>query len=162
MIIICIFILPNKMNFSKQNLGSSLSLPAYGREGQGQHLFNWRRISQSEIRNSAVAKARAGREFLSPQPPFLPAPPERSVLVSAARSAAIIRDFAQKRFELRSVIATIRDIANFAGSLFARSPRLRRGIARISPYISAQNHSQCLDWSQLLNEVRTFFEQNPD
>ena len=51
-VIICILILPNKMNFSKQILGSSLSLPAYGREGQGQHLFSWRRISQSEIRNS--------------------------------------------------------------------------------------------------------------
>jgi len=56
-------------------------------------------------RNSAAAKARAGREFLSPQPSFLPAPPERSVLVSAAQSAAINRDFAQKRFALRSVIA---------------------------------------------------------
>jgi hypothetical protein len=30
----------------------------------------------------------------------------RSVLVSAARSAAIIRDFAQNGFALRSVIAT--------------------------------------------------------
>jgi hypothetical protein len=28
-------------------------------------------------KNSATAKARAGREFLSPAPPFLPAPPER-------------------------------------------------------------------------------------
>jgi hypothetical protein len=36
----------------------------------------------------------------------MPAPPERSVLVSAARSAAIIRDFAQNGFALRSVIAT--------------------------------------------------------
>ena len=61
-VIICILILPNKMNFSKQILGSSLSLPAYGREGQGQHLFNWRRFSRSEKRNSAAAKARAGRE----------------------------------------------------------------------------------------------------
>jgi hypothetical protein len=46
---------------------------------------------------------------------------------------------AQKRFALRSVIATNLNIANFAGSLFARSPRLRRGFARIFPYISAQN-----------------------
>ena len=69
------------------------------------HIY-WRRISQREIRNSAAAEARAGREFISPTPPFLPAPPERSVLVSAAQSAAIIRDFVQKRFERRSVIAT--------------------------------------------------------
>ena len=66
-------------------------------------------------------------------------PPERSV--SAARSAAISQDFAQKRFALRSVIATSLNIANFAGSLFARSPRLRRGFARIFPYISAQNQT---------------------
>jgi len=90
------------------------------------HIY-WRRISQREIRNSAAAEARAGREFISPTPPFLPAPPERSVLVSAALRAAIIQDFAQKRFALRSVIATNLNIANFAGSLLARSPRLRRG-----------------------------------
>jgi len=129
------------MNFSNQILGSSLSLPAYGWEGQGQHLFYWRRLLRSKKRNSAAAKARAGREFISPTPPFLPAPPERSVLVSAARSAPINRDFAQKRFALRSVIATNLNIANFAGSLFARSPRRRRGFPRIFPYISAQNQT---------------------
>ena len=48
---------------------------------------------------------------------------------------------AQKRFALRSVIATNLNIANFAGSLFARSPRLWRGFARIFPYISAQNQT---------------------
>ena len=80
-------------------------------------------------RNSAAAKARAGREFLSPQPPFLPAPPERSVLVSAARSAAIIRDFAQKRFALRSVIATKLDIESFRKKVrarIARAPKLKK------------------------------------
>jgi len=35
-------------------------------------------VPVSLARNSAAAKARAGREFLSPQPPFPPAPPERS------------------------------------------------------------------------------------
>jgi len=41
----------------------------------------------------------------SPHPPsFLPA--RASGFVSAARSAAISRDFVQKRFERRSVIAT--------------------------------------------------------
>ena len=49
--------------------------------------------------------------------------------------------FAQNGFALRSVIATNLNIANFAGSLFARSPRLRRGFARIFPYISAQNQT---------------------
>jgi hypothetical protein len=27
---------------------------------------------------------------------------------------------------------------------------------------NASEFSKCLDWSQLLNEARTFFEQNPD
>jgi len=69
-------------------------------------------------RNSAAAKAkaRAGREFIFPTPLFLPAPPERSVLVSAARSAAIIPAFfVQKRFALRSVIATIKIINYILG-----------------------------------------------
>ena len=94
------------MNFSKQILGSSLLLPAYGRAGQGQHLFLAAHFAKRNTKNCGGEKARAGRAFISPLSPFLPAPPERSVLVSAARSAAIIRDFAQNRFALRSVIAT--------------------------------------------------------
>ena len=50
-------------------------------------------------------------------------------------------NLAQNGFALRSVIATNLNIANFAGSLFARSPRLRRGFAHIFPYISAQNQT---------------------
>ena len=92
----------------QSKFGSSLSLPAYGREGQGQHLSFWRRISQSEIQNSAAAEkseseSEGGQKFLPPNPlPFCPH--ERSV--SAARSAAISRSFVQNRFELRSAIAT--------------------------------------------------------
>ena len=52
--------------------GNSYLLPAYGREGQGQHLFSWRRISQSEIRNSAAEKSESesegGQKFLPPNP----------------------------------------------------------------------------------------------
>ena len=48
--------------------GNSYLLSAYGREGQGQHLFSWRRISQSEIRNSAAEKSESesegGQKFL--------------------------------------------------------------------------------------------------
>ena len=112
------------MIFSKQILGSSLSLPAYGREGQGQYLLFWRRISQSEIRNSAAAEkseseSEGGQKFLPPNPlPFCP--PERSV--SAARSAAISRDFVQKRFELRSVIATNLNFFKFRGVLLLARP----------------------------------------
>src|SRR3990167_10817999 len=40
----------------------------------------WRRISQSEIQNSAVAESEGGQKFLPPNPlPFCP--PERSVSV---------------------------------------------------------------------------------
>ena len=87
------------LDFNKLVNGSSLSLPAYGRDGQGQRLF-LRRFSQSEKRISAAANARAGRAFLSPLPPFLPAPPERwAVGGSAALRAALkvcIRIFAEK------------------------------------------------------------------
>jgi len=112
------------LKFGKQK-GSSLSLPAYGRVGQGQHFLFWRRISQSEIRNSAAAEkseseSEGGQKFLPPNPlPFCP--PERSV--SAARSAAISRSFVQNRFELRSAIATNSDILKIEGHLIARSPR---------------------------------------
>ena len=87
--------------------------------------ISWRRISQSEIRNSAAAEkseseSEGGQKFLPPNPlPFCP--PERSV--SAARSAAINRSFVQKRFELRSVIATKLDILKIQRRLVARSPR---------------------------------------
>jgi len=48
---------------------------------------------------------------------------------------------AQKRFALRSVIATNLNVANFAGSLFARLPRLRWGFARIFPHILGLNQT---------------------
>ena len=47
-------IIHNLICLVNKNKGSSLLLPAYGREGQGQHLFNWRRISQSEIRRKKI------------------------------------------------------------------------------------------------------------
>jgi len=126
--------------FSVKILGSNDLLCAHGWAGQTQHSY-WRRISQSEIRNSAAAEkseseSEGGQKFLPPNPlPFCP--PERSV--SAARSAAISRSFVQKRFELRSVIATNSDILKIEEHLIARSPRLRRGYARIFPYISELN-----------------------
>jgi len=73
--------------------------------------ISWRRISQSEIRNSAAAEkseseSEGGQKFLPPNPlPFCP--PERSVFCSAF-GGAISQGFAQKRFELRSVIATLK------------------------------------------------------
>jgi len=115
-------------------------LCAHGWAGQTQFPF-WRRISQGEIRKIAAAKketakARAGKNSFPPNPlPFCP--PERSV--STARSAAISQSFVQKRFELRSVIATNQDILKIEGHLVARSPRLRRVSLRKKPCISELN-----------------------
>ena len=85
--------------------------------------IHWRRISQSEIRNSAAAEkseseSEGGQKFLPrriakrllrgvpPQPPsFLPA---RAFSFCSAFGGAISRSFVQNRFELRSAIATIR------------------------------------------------------
>ena len=144
------------MNLSKQILGSSLSLPAYGREGQGQHFFSWRRISQSEIRNSATAEkleseSEGGQKFLPPNPlPFCP--PERSVFCSAF-GGAISWSFVQKRFELRSAIATNQDISNFQGKEFARSPRPRRVSLRKKPCPPALFQLRRVNISELNQKV---------
>lgn len=100
-------ILPKYLIIVKKK-GSRILLCAHGWAGQTQPLFFWRRISQSEIRNSAAEKSESesegGQKFLPPNPlPFCP--PERSVFCSA-KGGAINRSFVQNRFELRSVIAT--------------------------------------------------------
>src|SRR3989339_1365985 len=82
--------------------GSSCLLCAHGWVGQAQHLFSWRRISQSEIRNSAAEKSESesegGQKFLPPNPlPFCP--PERSVW-RAKRAISSV----QKMFERSCII----------------------------------------------------------
>src|SRR3989338_3012569 len=105
--------------------------------------ISWRRISQSEIRNSAAAEkseseSEGGQKFLPPNPlPFCP--PERSV--SSARSAAILRSFVQKRFERRSVIATNQNLTTFQDERTARSPRLRRVSLRKNPFVWRLNQT---------------------
>jgi len=111
--------------FLVKNKGSKNLLYAHGREGQTQlHIFLFlRRISQSEIRNSAAAEkleseSEGGQKFLPPNPlPFCP--PERSV--SVARSAAISQSFVQNRFELRSVIATKKPLRPRSERFFCRA-----------------------------------------
>jgi len=68
--------IPNIQNSSNKIKGSSLSLPAYGREGQGQHLLA-AHFAKQNTKNCGGGKARARREFIFPTPFFLPAPPER-------------------------------------------------------------------------------------
>ena len=66
-------------------------LCAHGWAGQGQHLFSWRRISQSEIRISAAAEkleseSEGGRKFLPPNPlPFRP--PDWTARIFCERTA---------------------------------------------------------------------------
>ena len=68
--------------------------------------FHWHEIRR---RRKKIGIGKRGRAKIPSPPNPLPfCPPERSV--SAARSAAISRSFVQKRFELRSVIATKLDI----------------------------------------------------
>jgi hypothetical protein len=72
-------------------------------------------------------KARAGKNSFLLTPFLFARPSVRfSFLPREARQSAPVRAqiVAQRRFALRSVIATNLNIANFAGSWFARSPRL--------------------------------------
>src|SRR3989344_5066733 len=76
--------------FSQTKSGSNNLLCAHERVGQAQHLFFWRRISQSEIRNSAAAEkseseSEGGQKFLPPPTPFLFARPSVQFLPSRQR-----------------------------------------------------------------------------
>ncbi|MFH1968641.1 MAG: hypothetical protein ABIJ84_04605 [bacterium] len=80
---------------------------------------SWRRISQSEIRNSAAAESEGGQKFLLPNPlPFCP--PERSVW-RAKRAVS----FAQKRFGFRQIIAPQSNFQEFCRQIRPREARQR-------------------------------------
>jgi len=68
----------------------------------------------------------------------------------------------QKRFALRSVIATKLDILKIRDNWLLSPPVGRINSGGASEQTNCPQNSQCLGWSQLLNEARTFFEQNPD
>jgi hypothetical protein len=156
-------------NFTQQILGSSLIFSALG--GRGKEKKEKPAAKNFASPSEGEAEGGCGGNSASPEPKRSPAallvksrPPKKSFvflleekigraqiknceqnfsLSERAKRAAAERivSSVQKRFALRSVIATNLNIANFAGSLFARSPRLRRGFARIFPYISAQNQT---------------------
>jgi len=92
----------------------------------------------------------AGREFLSPTPSFLPAPPERRF--SAARNAAVIQSFSQRKFERRSVIATKRYFL-----IFETRRKARPAPAGRSEQSIAFKFSKSLEWSgrAVLSSSRT-------
>ena len=62
--------------------------------------FSWRRISQSEIRNSAAAESEGGQKFLPPNPlPFCP--PEHSVWRAKRAVSSVQKRFAQSQILVR-------------------------------------------------------------
>ena len=73
--------IPNLIKIGKQILGSSLSLPAYGRVGQGQHFLAThfaKRNTKNCDGEKRSGESEGGQKFLSPNPlPFCP--PERQV-----------------------------------------------------------------------------------
>jgi len=98
-------------NFVNESLGSSFALPAHGWVG-----------------------ARATSLLLAAHFALL-AEIRRAETRSGVNRAFLV----QKRFELRSAIATNQDISNFQRKGFARSPRLRRVSLRKKPCISELN-----------------------
>ena len=105
-------------------------LCTHGWTEQTQHLFSWRLISQSEIRNSAAAKARAGREFLSPNP-FPSRPARASGFVPAAPAARQSVNFVQNRFGFGCINAPISNFRLFGLPLRRRfAPPCTEKLAR--------------------------------
>jgi len=100
-VIICIFILPNRMNLDKGNL--------------------WWRISQSEIRNSAAAESEGGQKFIPPNPLSF-CPPERQVSF-LPREAREWVSFSQKMFEQSCIIPPISNFPIFARPIRQREAR---------------------------------------
>jgi len=99
---------------------------------------SWRRISQSEIRNSAAAESEGGQKFLPPNPlPFCP--PERSVW-RAKRAVSSI----QKRFGFRQTNAPVLNFQEFCRPILPREARkgmetLARRAQRGSPSAGSES-----------------------
>ena len=111
--------------------GSSLSLPANGRAGQGQH-FLAAHFAKRNTKNCGGEEARAGREFLSPQPPFLPAPPERKSFLLCRPAEGGSNQNSQSGFSSKNVrilSKRYRQFSEFGFWAIVASPRQRRGSA---------------------------------
>src|SRR3989344_2338384 len=114
-------------------MGVPCRCPRTGGLGQGQHLF-WRRISQSEIRNSAAAEKRGRAKIPSPQPPsFLPA---RAIGFQNSQSG-----FSSKK--VRILTKRHRQFSEFGFWAIVASPRQRRGSASariLKGFLKSQNN----------------------
>ena len=88
---VSIIMINQKQNKGKQNIGSSLLLPAYGRVGQGQHSLV-AHFAKRNTKNCGGEKRSGESEIPSPQPPsFLPAlafPPPPNFVFRFAKCAA--------------------------------------------------------------------------
>ena len=113
----CITILLLEYIFSLIFTREFCLLCAQGRAGQAQHLFSWRHISQSEIRNSAAEK-RGRAKIPSPQPPSFPRRP--SVWFWRAKRAI---SSVQNRFGFRQTNAPISNFPIFARPIRPREAR---------------------------------------
>jgi len=82
---------------------------------------SWRRISQSEIRNSVAAESEGGQKFIPPNPLSF-CPPERSVSF-LPREARQWVSFCQKMFEQSCIIPPQSNFPIFAQPIRPREAR---------------------------------------
>jgi len=113
-----------KQNKGKQNIGSSLLLPAYGRVGQGQHSLA-AHFAKRNTKNCGGEKrsgeSEGGQKFLPPNPlPFCP--PERKSFNQNSKSG-----FSSKK--VRILTKRHRQFSEFGFWANVASPRLWRGSA---------------------------------
>ena len=133
----------NIQNSINKIKGSSLSLPAYGREGQGQHSLA-AHFAKQNTKNCSGGKARAGREFIFPTPLFLPAPSERKnfLLCRAKRGNQNSQSgFSSKK--VRILTKRHRQFSEFGFWAIVASPRQRRGSASariLKGFLKSQNN----------------------
>jgi len=104
-------------------------LPANGRAGQGQHSLA-AHFAKRNTKNCGGEKARAGREFISPTPPFLPAPPERkSFLLCRAKRGNQNSQSGFSSKKVRILTKRYRQFSKLGFWAIVASPRQRRGSA---------------------------------
>jgi len=130
--------IPNLIKIGKQILGSSLSLPAYGRVGQGQHLLA-AHFAKQNTKNCGGEKrsgeSEGGQKFLPPNPlPFCP--PERKSFNQNSQSG-----FSSKK--VRILTKRYRQFSDCDFWAIVASPRQRRGSASariLKGFLKSQNN----------------------